>query len=193
MNSCRLGRFVFWALMLSGTHWVFAGEAIQYTQNTVEFMAVGRPGLIKIKGNGEKMAKVPSARYSAEKGIAFDLPAIFAFHLDSLDTGIEKRDQHMKDRYLEVQRFPVAILTLVEPLSIKLPSVEVPFSGKLNLHGVERMVQGKVNVSQEGDQWAARADFQIQLSDFSIQVPAFAGVTVAENVGVRVQLAGKLK
>lgn len=146
----------------------------------VEFLAVGRPSLLKIRGS--------SARELQANLILSDgsVSGAFQFKLETLDSGISKRDQHMKEKYLEVARFPIATMEL-NPVAWVLDS-EQNFHGTLELHGVKRPVSGKVRFHPEtpGNQYAVESSFGIRLQDFAIEIPRFAGVTVADDVMVQV-------
>src|SRR5262249_13868215 len=99
-----------------------AVQNISCKGGTVEFLAIGKPSFIKIHGKGNSA----SGKLSVE---AEKIKGDFAFDLSSLDTDIEKRNEHMKTKYLEVSKFPKATLELssVKPLvgwSIKNPKLD---------------------------------------------------------------------
>ena len=71
----------------------------------IEFRAIGRPSGLKVVGTGEAAkGKIEMAGNKAS-GVA-------VFNLESLVTGIEMRDEHMKKRYLETGKFPEAKLSI---------------------------------------------------------------------------------
>src|SRR5438105_3504296 len=63
----------------------------------------------------------------------------FIVHLETLQTGIELRDRHMRDDVFEVQRFPVARLRVLHP---PLPGATTSGTalGELTVHGQTRPV-----------------------------------------------------
>ena len=75
------------------------------------------------------------------------LKASFALDLASLKTGIEKRDEHMRDNFLETSKYPTAMLTIdkVTKASDKMlmdgKTLTVDAEGTLSLHGAKQTVQ----------------------------------------------------
>src|ERR1700722_20264050 len=63
-----------------------------------EFIAVGKPGFIKINGVG-------SGLKGTVKVIDNLISCLATFPLSSFDTGIAIRDKHLKEEYLEVQKY----------------------------------------------------------------------------------------
>lgn len=151
----------------------------------LEFTAVGKPGFLRINGKEGKLSG--SVVVSATRKLSATLESA----LDDFKTGIDLRDEHMKKKHLETEKYPKAVLTL-DSLPID-PSLEqdVPFDGKLLFHGVERPVSGKAKLTPKdgGKTVEVEAEFSIKLSDFKVDIPHYLGVTVAEDVEVRVSFA----
>jgi polyisoprenoid-binding protein YceI len=150
----------------------------------VTFRAIGKPDLIQIVGKG--------AAISCEGTLVNlrKLNAEFKFSLESLDTGIALRNRHMKEKYLEIQRYPEAHLT-IQDLNLTLGS-PIDFEGTLTLHGVKRVVQGKLNLTQTVEHLTGEGQFEIMLTEFGIDIPSFAGITVSEKVSLLVPLKVRL-
>ena len=146
----------------------------------VEFLAKGWPALLKINGKGEGATGKVVIKDNKASGE-------LKLNLSSFETGISLRDTHMKDNYLEVAKFPVATLTLKK---IELPKNlkgKAKFTGNLNLHGVNKPINGKLSFkgTKKGIN-KVKAEFDLKISDFDIAIPSFKGVTVAEDVKVNV-------
>lgn len=185
--------FVF--LTIFSGHTAFAVPALQLDreESTLEFTAVGKPGFLRINGTG---AHVTGAVGRAGAAPAASAPAVglegtFETRLDDLVTGIDMRDEHMKKTYLETAKFPTA--TLKWSAMGPLVKGEMPFTGTLTLHGVEKPVSGKADLTPDADGKAIQveAQFAIKLSDFGIQIPKYLGITVAEDVDVRTKIVAK--
>lgn len=151
----------------------------------VKFEAVGKPKLMKINGHGKGVV----GSLAQEKG---KLSGELSFELATLGTDIDMRDHHMKDKYLQVSQFPTAKLSDIE---IALPdgwlesakeAKGLAFTAQMELHGVKKPVKGTVNLQAEGDKVNLKAEFPLKLSAHSIDIPSFAGVTVAEDITVTV-------
>lgn len=116
---------------------------------------------------------------------------VVSVKLDSLVTGIDLRDRHMKEKYLETGKYPTAVLE-VDKTKLQLPTgntVNATVDGKLTLHGVTRPV--KVTYRADGDSKRAKVDgtMRINMNEFKIEVPSYLGVTVKPNVDIAVKLA----
>jgi polyisoprenoid-binding protein YceI len=148
------------------------------------FEAVGRPAMIKIKGESHS----PNAK------LAFNDSTVSLeadLDLNQLSTGIDLRDDHMKNKYLEVSKFPSAKL-IISTLKIPVTWATTPsnieeqeFEGMLTLRGKTSPVRGKFKLN---DKQVANAQFIVKLSDFNIEIPNYLGITVAENVTIDTQI-----
>ena len=114
--------------------------------------------------------------------------------LAALDTGIELRNAHLRQNYLETARgeqFRYAALTgiaLRDPLPADAARHETPFSATLSLHGVEREIAGDAELSRRDGRISIRAAFSLSLEAFDIPPPRYLGVGVRDEVGIRVTL-----
>jgi polyisoprenoid-binding protein YceI len=116
--------------------------------------------------------------------------------LGTLDTGIGLRNDHLRNRYLEVGRgqgFERAVLS-----GIRLGDADpqgfqgkTPFTGTFLLHGTTRPVAGQATVSREGSTVRVEASFPVKVSDFGIEKPQYLGVGVQDQVKVVVSLAAE--
>jgi polyisoprenoid-binding protein YceI len=154
----------------------------------ITFLAVGYPSAIKIRGEG---TGADGTMKVADKSIQGSL----AFKLETLKTGIELRDEHMKDKYLDVSKYPTALLRITE-LTMATADVaknlkDAPFKGFLTLKGVEKPVTGTVTTTGSGSDVNVKAAFPIKLSDYKIDVPTYLGITVAEDVSVQIESTAK--
>ena len=109
-----------------------------------------------------------------------------------LDTGIELRNHHLRETYLEVargERFRHAALTGIE-LGVPLPPDaarhKTPFSGTLSLHGVERAIEGEAELNRSNGRLQVQAAFSLSLKVFDIPPPRYLGVGVRDEVGILV-------
>lgn len=148
------------------------------------FEAVGKPSLLKIKGKGAVVGGNLEMDGNKPKGR-------FEVDLNAFNTGINLRDRHMKEKYLETAKYPKAV---VEIDSLDLPAGWAPgkdaenvkFKGKLTLKDVTKPIEGLAKIS--GASMATEAKFTINLQEFPVGVPSYMGVTVADAVEVQVQV-----
>ena len=117
-----------------------------------------------------------------------------AVNLRTLDTGIDLRNEHLRENYLEEEngpRFDTATLSEIElnGLNPEAPEGKGSFTGRLTLHGVTQTVTGAVDVRQAGGGLRVKASFPIHLPDYRIRQPRYLGVGVTDAVRVEVAFA----
>lgn len=145
--------------------------------SSVTFEAVGKPSFIKIRGEGGKITH----QLVEEKEGRFD---VFEVALNDLTTGINMRDEHMKEKYLQVKEHPKAILKIpAGPEDVLQFASEKEAQGTLTLHGQTKPL--KVKAIKDGNKISS--EFDIKLSDYGIEIPTYAGITMADKVKVRTQ------
>lgn len=162
----------------------FSAEPINIdpANTNVEFLAKGSPGFLKIHGT--------EGRFKG--GLTLDGTQIsgeLTADLNLFKTGIELRDEHMKEKYLETGKFPHATLK-VEAQKIN-PAItdKQQLQGTLTLHGVTKPVTITIEVKkQDAAKYQVQSSFKITLSDYGIDVPKYLGVTVAEDVTIEARL-----
>ena len=143
-------------------------------KKSASFKAVG-PGGLSFVGNGSDVAV-------KEKG---DAVAI-SVGLNSLKTGIDLRDRHMKEKYLETSKYPTAVLQ-VEKAKLKVPTPGTDIEGKLSLHGVTRTVRVHYSANGSNNKAAVTGTVHVNMKEFGINVPSYLGVTVKPDLDVSVQ------
>jgi polyisoprenoid-binding protein YceI len=170
-----------------------ARVALDNARATVEFFAVGWPSALKVHGKGSGLSGTIAVAGSRV------VEGRVSFALDGLATGIDLRDRHMKEQYLETARFPQATFTLA---GLELSGAaagqafgarRVPFGGVLALHGVERPVTGEATISGEARKVNVDAGFQVRIEDFGIATPGYLGVTLADEVKVKVRFSAPVE
>jgi polyisoprenoid-binding protein YceI len=117
-----------------------------------------------------------------------------AVNLQTLDTGIGLRNEHLRENYLEVGRgpgFDTATLSEIDlnGFNPNAPEGKGSFTGLLTLHGVTRPVTGAVDVRQAGAGLRVNASFPVELSNYSIRKPRYLGIGVKDIVQVEVVFA----
>jgi polyisoprenoid-binding protein YceI len=157
----------------------------------VDFHAIGKPKMLKIHGKGGS----PKGAFAVNDG---KVTGKAVFDLNSLDTGIDMRNSHMKEKYLETNKHPNATFEITE---IKLPNPmpagdfekDVPFKGKLTVKGVPQVISGTAKLSKAGGTMKGQVEFSTTVKGFQIDIPSFAGITMADEVQVQVEFEGPLK
>lgn len=162
----------------------------------VSFVGVGTPSAMKIRGQSPLEGKRCLSGSLQIKGLT--LSGEVKCQLEALDTGINLRNKHMREKYLQTDKFPSATFKLAP---LKLPqaflegdfsSDDEPFSGDLTFHGETRKISGSVNLKRQGKLLPMEFMFKVKLTDFKISPPSFMAVTMKDEVDVGVALTPTL-
>lgn len=110
--------------------------------------------------------------------------------LRNLTTGIALRDDHMRNKYLQVGSYPNAELT-VDRSALRLPAGDGNASGDANgtmaIHGKTKNVSFHYNVAKSGGTLHVGGTTKLDIKDYGIDVPSYLGVTVKPDIDVEVQ------
>ncbi|GIL17942.1 MAG: hypothetical protein FMNOHCHN_03604 [Ignavibacteriaceae bacterium] len=172
-------------LVLVGFH---SQAAVQYSPQkpTVQFVAVGKPSMLKIKGKTDQMQGAIHLDGQTIKG-QLSVPLL------TLDTGIDTRDEHMKKKYLETDKYPNAVLK-IDQMTLPANSLSgqkneaVPFQGTLELHGVVKPVSGVMSFQGQDNRISVSAKYQVKLTDHQIDIPSYLGIKVADVVDIETEM-----
>ena len=114
--------------------------------------------------------------------------------LKDLSTGIALRDTHMRDKYLEVQKYPETTL------SLPLAALTIPVDGKdgegdvkgnVTLHGVTKEQAVHYKASCKAGVCDVTGTLPLDMHDYGIHVPAYLGITVKPLVNITVTFQAK--
>ena len=116
--------------------------------------------------------------------------------LASLDTGIAKRNKHMRENHLETAKYPKAVfdgISVHGPAGAKLEPgkpAALDVEGTFSLHGVSRRLRIQADVSYDPKPGGARIMFHtvfpVGLADYAISRPEFLFLKLADMQQVRV-------
>jgi polyisoprenoid-binding protein YceI len=97
--------------------------------------------------------------------------------LRSMTTGLDLRDDHAKNKYLDVKNYPEAIL-------LEATGENGKGQGKLKFHGQEGPISGTYKINGK----TLSAEFKFNLSAFGIKDISYKGIGVEDEVKVEVEL-----
>jgi len=163
-----------------------AGAPFRVERGEVRITVPLRPG-----GAFEAKTTSLSGTVTPGAGRPLALDGEISVDLGTIDTGIALRNQHLREKYLEVARgagFDKAVLS-----EIRLGGADgeafqgrTAFTGALLLHGSKRAVSGTAEIRREGAAARVDASFPLTLTDFGIEPPEYLGVGVANRIIVKV-------
>lgn len=136
-----------------------------------------------------------SGRIVLDPASAVDSVAVqLEVDLASLDSGISKRDQHMRANHLQTDKYPKATFvgaTVLEPKGATLePGKPLSFEceGDFTLHGVTKRLRAKVEVTLRDERTLVfKTSFKVPLADYKIDRPKFLFMKLGEVQDVNVE------
>ena len=155
-----------------------AGAALTRTgAPSVEFTALGPAGL--------KIVGVTHDLDLRDDGAN----VVVSVPLANLDTGISLRNKHMREKYLEVDKYPRAELTVARA-DVRVPVAGTDTDGDapatMSIHGVSRAVRFSYRARREGNGIHVTGSVHVNVKDHGIAIPSYLGVTVKPDVDVSV-------
>ena len=150
--------------------------------------------LVPLKPGGAFGAQTPSlgGTLTLDQAKPARLTGEILVDLATIDTGISLRNQHLREKYLEVAKgkgFDKAVLSEIHLSDADGEAFEgrTAFTGVLLLHGEKHPVQGTAEIRRDGLGRRVRAEFPLVLTDFGITPPEYLGVGVGNRLLVRAQ------
>jgi polyisoprenoid-binding protein YceI len=169
-------------------------DATTYTidrqQSSIKYLATGPfnaqyPGTFKVIGQSINLIPVRDT-YHGNIDLSFDLKSATA------------TDSFMRNTLLnslEVEKYPVAVLSLDSKDTIRLPSdstgsVTFTATGIYSLHGQQRTIELPVTLSREGDALQLSGTMTFKLSDYKISI---AGFVVSDEITFTTNLTASVR
>ncbi len=141
------------------------------------FRAVG-PGGFRIEGRTSKMAIADD-----NANVTITIPLV------DLTTGIALRDKHMREKYLETEKYPEAELKIARwalrfPEDGKRVSAWAP--GTLKMHGKTKEVKVFYKATRAGAEYTVNGTTEVNVTDFGIENPSHLGLSLKPDVAIEV-------
>lgn len=158
----------------------FTADASLATSGTssVTFAATGPAGM-RIVGTTSDLSVAGDAQ-----NVTVTVP------LSNLKTGIDLRDRHMREKYLEVGKYPNAELVVAKS-AIRMPAAggdsSGDASGTMKLHGKTKAVSFHYVARREGGAMKVGGTVRVDMRDYGIDMPSYMGVNVKPEVDVEVK------
>lgn len=137
---------------------------------------------IRFKANGEPGALDIDARTNDCSVDDDGTTLTFTVPLANIKTGIDLRDEHMRDKFLQVGTYPNATLSFPKA-NIAWPTelgarVKGTLEAQFTAHGATKPVSVTYDVSKTKQGWKASASFAYNTTDHGIAVPNYLGISV---------------
>jgi len=114
--------------------------------------------------------------------------------MTTLASDDDRRDNSLRDRGLETDRFPTATFSLTEPIEVGSKpadgqTLKLTAVGDLTLHGVTKQVSVPIQAQRSGDTIQAIASVDVALADYDIQPPTgFLVLSIADTGTIELHL-----
>ena len=104
--------------------------------------------------------------------------------LNSLDTGIGLRNRHMRENYLETDKFPITYFQgkIVSSTKKTEDVVVLNSEGSIFIHAIKRPLSVKGTMNAAGEGYRIQAEFIVKLSDFEIEIPSIMFYKINEDM-----------
>ena len=116
----------------------------------------------------------------------------FEVDLDAIDTGIGLRNRHMRENYLETDKFRFTNFSgkITEVLSTGSNTYDVKAKGTISIHGVVKPLTITATISMNSEsKYNVKSMFEVKLSDFDIEVPSIMFLKLSELIKVVVDFS----
>jgi len=115
----------------------------------------------------------------------------FYVDLNTLETGIRRRDRDMRNSYLETDKFPFAEFTgeLISEFDPDLAETQKALvSGTFKIHGVERTIEVEGTLTPSRGSLKLEASWVVLLEDYNIDRPRVLFYELAEEQTVNISI-----
>lgn len=165
-------------ILILATIFSLSSEAnLKLVKSEIKFSATGRPSFIKANGS------VPLVETKLELGTS-EISGTAKVDLNKLDSGIELRDEHLKEKYLHTNKFPEATI-VINKQKVNFGKRN-KFKAVLNFHGIKKEITLDTELEKNGNIVTLNSDFEFLLTDFGVELPSFQGITAADKVKLNV-------
>jgi polyisoprenoid-binding protein YceI len=108
----------------------------------------------------------------------------FEVDLRTLDTGIGLRNRHMKENYLETDKYPMTSykgkIIYVEKVSDN--ESKVTLDGSMFIHGVTKPLKVNGNIFPVDGGYRIKAFFEVLLTDYNIEIPKLMFMKISNTM-----------
>lgn len=121
----------------------------------------------------------------------------FEVPLESIDTGVGLRNKHMREKYLETEKYPKAVykgkITSWTADKVDSNKFRVSSEGTLSIHGVDKSISLSGTLTKENNLYHAQYFFPLNIKDFNIDKPRFLLVSMDQNIHLKLDFYLKEK
>jgi polyisoprenoid-binding protein YceI len=122
--------------------------------------------------------------YWKDNDILYESELNFQVDLDSLDTGIKRRDIKMREKHLETPNYPLAKFSgkLIRAEKKSKSQHDVTAQGIIEIHGISHSIEVPGTMSFVYGGFRIQTEFSVSLSDYQIKIPKVLFFKVKEDI-----------
>ena len=168
---------------LGGTWKVVAGSGNEATSAGYRVQEKFAAGVAKVTAAGRTPDVTGTVTVVGKNVTAAKLNV----NMTTLTSNKSQRDNQIRNRGIETNKFPTATFTLTSP--VRLPTFsegkvfKTSATGNLTLHGVTKKVTIPLNAKESGSTFFVQGSLPIVMSDYSIQPPSIGGFVTVDGNG----------
>ena len=156
----------------------FGGTSIE-GKPRVSFHAEGSPGFLTFEG----VTRDITLKEDGEN-------LVFTVPMDTVETGISLRDDHMRRNYVQTDKFPDVVLT-VPRAGIQWPSEgtqQGTLTATFEAHGKPLEVAVAYDIKKTKSGYRVKAEFPFNTEKHGMEIPVYLGVTIKPDMRAEVTL-----
>lgn len=187
-----------------------APTAAAATDGTLHFVVVPEESEATYVAR-EKLASLPLSSNAVGKtqavsgdifltteGLASEQPSAFRVDLSTLASDEGRRDNYIKQNTLQTDTFPFADFEIEQVQGFPIDYTEgeevgLTLTGRMTIRETELPLTFQVKARQSGDTLTAVADTSFNMTDFGLDPPQLAFVSVEDGVQLQVVLVARLE
>ena len=110
--------------------------------------------------------------------------------VESFEFEYDLMQEHFAEKYMETDKFPQAVFKgkIIADISNIKDATEVDVSGEMTIHGIEKELNVKVNISKKDDLTFIKCKIPIVFKDYNVEEPSILTKSVAKDVEVKTTL-----
>lgn len=118
-----------------------------------------------------------------------DTKLYFEVDLTTLDTGIDLRNRHMRDNYLETDKYRFTFFEgKIDKINKSAENkYDVEVSGKMFIHGVTKEIFVPGTLTSVGGGYLVESNFVVALSDYNVDIPQLMFMKIDEGMKIHLK------
>jgi len=122
--------------------------------------------------------------YYKDDNFQSDSELYFEVDLRTIDTGIGLRNRHMREDYLQTDKYPMTNYKgkIIYIAKVSDEEYKVTVDGNMFIHGITRPLRINGNLFHTANGYRVKAYFEILLSDYNIQIPQLMFMKLSNQI-----------